>query len=142
MISINKKARSKHLLRVFLFVKLITNGLFEFLDSRLDLILFKTKWYSSINFIHFIIKQGYIFVNKKPIKKSSFILKSGDIINFKSYFIWLDQAVTMKWPVLPTNLVINYKIKELIFVGNSVNEVSFIFYSNFYLYLHKFLINL
>lgn len=52
----------------------------EFFERRLDTILYRSKFGSSIRNARQLILHGKIFVNKKPIKTKSYILSFGDII--------------------------------------------------------------
>lgn len=111
----------------------------QILESRLDNVLYRSKFCSSIRSARQYIAHGHIFVNKKPIKNKSFLLKSGDLINlnvllFKKYKLNLVYA--SPWPLSPINLIINYKTMEILFLGNFLKEKS-VFYYPFYFRLHK-----
>ena len=111
------------------------------LESRLDLILYRSKFVTSIKFAKQFISNGHIFVNNKIIKMHSFILKSGDLVSLNglinSSIVLADKLL---WPAIFNFLVINYKTKQIIFINN-FNKLNFSFYSFFYLNLHKFLAN-
>jgi ribosomal protein S4 len=52
------------------------------LNSRLDIILFKTQLFSSVFAVKQFLSHEGVFINHKKIKKGNFILKEGDIISF------------------------------------------------------------
>jgi ribosomal protein S4 len=125
--------------------KIVKKFVFEFLESRLDLVLHRSKWFSTIKSAKQCIAHGHVAINKKVIKNNSFVLKSGDLISINLFILnncKIHLVCSTIWPVTPSFLVLNYKTMEIIFLGNFIKETNFIFYSFFYLKLHKFLINL
>lgn len=103
------------------------------LESRLDFVLFKSKIYLTLRSANKAISEGLILVNKKTIKQSSFLLNSGDIIKIKNKKkIKKNLVNSLKWPIVPNFLLINYKTMEIIFLGNFFTENHSIFFYPFY----------
>jgi len=109
--------------------------LLKILESRLDYVLLRAKFYSTLKSAKNAILHGCVYVNKKVVKKNSFLLKSGDII------ILSDKAKkklknnlvnSLKWPILPNYLLVNYKTTEILFLGTFFNENYFIFFYPFF----------
>ena len=102
----------------------------EFFESRLDAVLYKSKFSSSIKNARQLITHKHIKINNKIEKNKSYILKQGDIIsvnlnsrniikeNFKKQFI--EKPDSIMWPIPPSYLNINYNTLEIIF-GNIEN---------------------
>lgn len=59
-------------------------GLLELLESRLDCIVYRFGFASTIPFARQIVNHGHILVNKKLVNIPSFICKPGDIIEIKN----------------------------------------------------------
>ena len=52
------------------------------LNSRLDYILYKTRWFSSLSSLNqFLLHEG-VLVNGKPFFKGNICLKEGDLVSF------------------------------------------------------------
>lgn len=120
----------------------IKTFIIQHLESRLDLVLFRSKFFVTIKFARQCINRGHVSVNSKKIKKNAFLLKSGDLISFNLLsFNSLNLNFTNKliWPIVLDYLIINYKTMEIVFLGNFLKVTNFIFYSFFNLKLHKFL---
>jgi ribosomal protein S4 len=116
------------------------------IESRLDVVLFRSKFCLSINFARQLIKHKKIKVNNQIITSKFYTLKSGDIVNIdKSMFFFLKcinknlgwQRNT--WPHSPRHLFLNYKTLSLVF-GDSSNE-NFTNNFTFNLKLEKILLN-
>lgn len=93
--------------------------LLKLFETRLDTILYRSKFSSSIQEAGQLILHGKIYVNKKQIKNKSYVLKSGDIINIDKKYFNLDKVVTLlrnstTWPIPPKYLLINYKTMQII----------------------------
>lgn len=119
------------------------NTFFLFLfERRLDIILYKAKFSTSIRTARQLISHGKIFVNYNKIRSQSYLLKTGDIISIDYKFQTLIErniANSNIWPIPPKHLIINYKILQ-IFFGTLENEnLSSQF--NFNLDLEKILID-
>lgn len=116
------------------------------IESRLDVVLFRSKFCGSILLARQIIKHKKIKVNNQIVKSKSFLLKPGDIINVdKCMFLKLKNILKQNkkknptWPPTPRHLYINYKTLQIIF-GNPMNE-NFSSSLTFNLKLEKVLLN-
>ena len=125
--------------------KLVKKFIFQLLDSRLDLILYKSKLVTTVKAARQLIFHGHVFVNGFIIKTSSFFLKSGDLIKLPLVFIeklQLNLVMSSTWPLIPNYLIINYKIFQILFLSNFIKIANYFFYTFFFLRLHKFFINI
>jgi ribosomal protein S4 len=112
-------------------------------ESRLDFILLRSKFCSTIRSARQCISHGHVNVNRKNIKSKSFRVKSGDLICLKytsttmrnSYIKNL--AYSTPWPLPPSHIVVNYKTMEIVFLGNFIKETATVFYFPFHLKLHQ-----
>lgn len=114
------KAYVKKLVKIILSKKYQKiNPLFlELFESRLDTILYRSKFSPSIRNARQLILHGKIFVNNKPIKIKSYILKPGDLILINSKYSKLIESNIQQsdtWPIPPKHLTINYKTLQIIF---------------------------
>jgi len=101
-----------------------TKFFIEFIESRLDAVLYKSKFATSIRNAKQLITHKNIKVNNKIEKNGSYILKQGDLISVtsKSKSI-LKQNLNKQiydrpdavLPIPPSYLNINYKTLEIIF---------------------------
>lgn len=99
------KIKTKH--SISLIDNLVIN-----LETRLDLILWRSKLFKSIFEIHQIINHGFIKINNKVLTKKNITVKLGD-------YIWIDPAVqrfTNKDIILPSYLEWNDKLNILVLV--------------------------
>ena len=88
----------------------------ELLETRLDITLYRTNFFSSIREVKHHITHGKVFVNEKKITTNSFILKKSDIIKINFLLhkkIKNNLLNSNKWPIPPAHLYINYKIFQL-----------------------------
>lgn len=102
----------------------------ELLESRLDSVLFRSYFSSSLRNSGQLISHGCIIVNNKIITDKSYLLKPGDLISinpkyhniipkkFKKLSFWSNYF----WfcPVPPSYLVIKYKTMQIVF-GDTTN---------------------
>lgn len=120
------------------------NLIFEFLESRLDLILLRAKLFVSLKSARQAIKHNHIVINNKNVKFNSLNLKSGDLVQVNS-IVWQDCKLNLvsllTWPLIPKYLIVNYNTFEILFLGNFIKETNFVFYSFFQVKIHKFLVN-
>jgi ribosomal protein S4 len=109
-------------------------------ESRLDVILFRCKFGSTIRSIRQLIGHGKVFVNNKKITIKSFILKSGDIIKIKlkSYQSFKNNILYSMWLAYHKHLMINYKTMEIIIVSLENNNYSLSLF--YYIDLEKILL--
>lgn len=115
----------------------------ELFEKRLDVILYRAKFSTSIRNAKQLISHGKIFVNYKKINSQSYSLKSGDIISIDYKFkLLIEQNIANSeiWPIPPKHLIINYKILQII-VGNLDNNSTFASQFNYNLNLEKVLID-
>jgi ribosomal protein S4 len=113
----------------------------ELFEKRLDVILYRAKFSTSIRNAKQLISHGKIFVNYKKINSQSYNLKSGDIISIDYKFkLLIEQNIANSeiWPIPPKHLIINYKTLQIIF-GNLDNS-TFASQFNYNLNLEKVLI--
>jgi small subunit ribosomal protein S4 len=90
----------------------------EFFERRLDIILYRSKFSSSIRSARQLIIHGKILVNHKPMKIKSYIVNLGDLISINSKDFKLVSAHVQQseiWPIPPKYLTINYKTLQIIF---------------------------
>jgi ribosomal protein S4 len=115
----------------------------ELFEQRLDTILYRSKFCVSLRNARQLIVHGKVFVNRKLIKISSYILKPGDLISINSHYYKLIEnnlKNTQIWPIPPKYLSINYKTMEILFNGNIKHtNLSTVF--TFHLNLEKILAN-
>lgn len=125
--------------------KIVKKLIFQLLETRLDLILYKSKFVSTIKAARQLIFHGHVVVNGSIVKTSSFFLKSGDLIKLPLIFIdklQLNLVMSSTWPLIPSYLIINYKILQILFLSNLLKIINHFFYTFFFLKLHKFFINI
>jgi len=107
--SVFNKAIQKQIYFNFFFI--------EFLESRLDIILYRAHFAFSIGNARQLISHGHVYVNKRIVKNQFFMLKKGDCIEISPTI-----ADTIKqnisdlnlWPIPPKYIQINYKIFQII----------------------------
>jgi len=95
------------------------NPLFlEIFESRLDTILYRSKFSPSVRNARQLILHGKVLVNNKPIRIKSYLLKAGDLITIDYKYSKLIEINTEQsdiWPIPPKHLTINYKTLQIIF---------------------------
>jgi ribosomal protein S4 len=133
--ALNKnKARSKILK---------TNTLFlEFFESRLDTVVFRSKFGKSMRGAQQLITHGKVMVNNKTIRIKSYLLKCGDLVSMHPDHYWLIEENIYRsrgWPLPPKHLVIKYKTMQVIF--GDIQNTNFTTGFHFNLRLEKILVN-
>lgn len=116
------------------------NAFVYFLESRLDVILFRLNLVSSIREARQKILHGNILINGKIIKQSSYNLKESDCLSFKK-----DKIIFYKKKILESirckkNFLIKipnyieYDLNNLLFIFTKINiyDVRFFYKLNFY----------
>lgn len=96
----------------------------EKLENRLDTILYRAHFASSIKNARQFITHGIVFVNNIKIKSNSFNLKKGDFIKINTKYLFLirsNVANSNMWPLPPKYLHINYKIFQIVLI----NDIKF-----------------
>ena len=97
----------------------------EFFESRLDSVLYRSKFSYSVKNARQLIAHKQIKVNHRVERNKSYILKQGDLIEINSKSIEIVKANLDKqfkerpdsilWPMPPNYLTINYKTLEILF---------------------------
>jgi len=97
------------------------------LEQRLDTILYRAHFVTSIRTARQLISHGHILINGESVYDNSYSVKLGDKITVSSkinFLIKFNIGNSSFWPLPPKYLCINYKILEIIIVENLA-------YSNF-----------
>lgn len=122
-----------------------TNNYFSFIknfECRLDVILYRAKFCSSIRSARQLISHEKIFVNKQRIKTKSYALKTGDLISVDTSVLENKREIflnTLTWPIPPKYLIINYRTMNILLLN--MNDINLSTYSSFKLNLEKVLTN-
>jgi len=135
-----RKVLNKTRLKVTTDLKLILLKSFE---SRLDVVLYRAKFAASIKSARQLILHKKIYVNDKKVKNKAYMLNPGDTItlNPKCLEIYENNIIqSLKWPLPPKYLVINYKTMQILFLG-SIEDTNLSNNFSFNLKLEKILIN-
>lgn len=121
--------KKKYLKNVFIKIKTLRNKNFlnkqrvflKFFESRLDTILYFSKFCFSIKNARQLIKHGHVLVNGVKIKSPYYLIKTDDLIEIektkkarliiKHNFYYVDF-----WPIPPKYLLINYKTLQILFL--------------------------
>lgn len=141
----------------------------QFFESRLDSVLYRSKFCFSIKNAKHLISHKHITVNNKMEKNRSYILSAGDVVRIApgSFSIVksnlnkiieeynhtkknlsfvsirelekLIELFTLLWPIPPKYLIINYKTLEIIF-GN-IKNFNFSIYFPFKLNIYSIITN-
>ena len=100
-----------------------------FFESRLDTILYRANFTSSIRNASQLILHGCILVNQIIVTIKSYILKTNDLIEI-THFTKSRNLVTRKldksnfWPIPPKYLLINYKTLQILYIfTNNLNLI-------------------
>ena len=92
----------------------------EHFETRLDTILYRSKFCNSIENARQLIIHGKILVNNRTITYKNYKLKPGDLIAINSQYIYLIEKNLKRaqtWPLPPKYLFINYKTMQIV-LGN------------------------
>ena len=87
------------------------------LESRLDVMLLRTNFASTIRNARQIISHGHVLVNDECVKCCSFSLKKGDKITFKKgvhNIIEYNLVKSSFWPFPTKHVQVSYKIFQII----------------------------
>lgn len=118
------------------------NNFLEILEKRIDLILYRSHFVLSIRAARQLIIHNKININKKITNCSSFLLKTGDLLELTSTNLHQLILKNIKknnfWPIPPKYLEINYKTLQILLTDNIkftnlLNQISFwlkIFFSS------------
>ena len=111
-------------------------------ESRLDTVLYRAKFSSSIRTARQLIIHGKVMLNNKKIKSQSYKLKPGDLISINPKFSNLIEkniACSNTWPIPPKHLIINYKTLQIVFGTLDIINIST--YHQFNLNLEKIMVD-
>lgn len=113
-------------------------------ESKLDVVLFRAKFSTSVKSARQLIAHGKIKVNNNRVKSQGYLLKSGDLISIDYKYKKLIERgpVTSRsrvWPTPPKHLIINYKTLQIIF--GTIHNIHFAQFFSFNLNLDKLLFN-
>ena len=92
------------------------------MESRLDTVLYRSHFVKSFREARYIIKHGHVLLNNIKTTDSKYLLKKGDFISFSPNIrTYLKNNVFSSnlWPLPPDNIVLNYKLFNIIFLGNN-----------------------
>lgn len=91
----------------------------EYLNNRLDVVLFQSHFLTSVVSARQLISHGHVYVNGKKVQDSSLKLKVNDIISFSKKSHKLLEYYLLKsdvWPLPPKHLQISYSTFQIIIV--------------------------
>ena len=135
--ALNKKRyQSKNLTKI----ETIFLQLFE---SRLDIILYRSKFAPTVRSARQLILHGKVYVNQVKVKSKAYNLKSGDIINLDLSCLNLYEnhiINSVKWGIPSKHLLINYRTLQILFLGN-IKSINLATEFSFNLRLQKILVN-
>lgn len=95
--------------------------LLKLFETRLDTILYRSKFSDSLRSAGQLVTHGKVYVNNLKIKSKSYQIKPGDIISLDPKFFKLYEVSivkSLKWPLPPKNLLINFNTMQIIFLSN------------------------
>lgn len=121
------------------------HNILKFFESRLDTILYRSKFSLSIKSARQFILHGHVFVNNHIVKTSSYVVKNNDLIeiskNKKSRTL-VKKSIDRSnfWPIPPRYLQINFKTFQIIV--QFAENPSFIPMFPFYLNLNSVISNI
>lgn len=115
--------------------KKVRSFFWEFFERRLDTVLYRSKFATSMRHARQLILHGKIVVNHKLVKTKSYFLNPGDLITISVFdfnTIQTNIKQSFKWPVPPKYLVINYRTLQIVFGPLRYTNLSL----NFFHYLN------
>lgn len=120
----------------------------KYYESRLDVVLYRAKFFASLRAAQQAIKHGKITVDKKTIKTKSYLLKPGNLVaikyKFKFHARWFledpAQSDWVRWrSLIPKHLNVNYNTFQIILGTIDQNNLSSLI--NYNLKVEKILLN-
>ena len=117
----------------------------KFFESRLDTVLYRANFSSSIKSASQLILHGHVLVNGIPVKTKAYILKANDLIEI-THSIKSRNLVKKSldrsnfWPIPPKHLLINYKTLQVLFIYTTTSNLMPVF--NHYLNIDSVLTNI
>jgi ribosomal protein S4 len=117
--------------------------LLKLFETRLDTILYRAKFSSSLRNAGQLVTHGKVFVNNHKVKSKSYQIKANDLISldptsFELYKISIRNS--LKWPLPPKNLLVDFKTMQILFLNN-IQQTTFFTLFLFNLRLQKILTN-
>lgn len=125
-----KKYLKKQMAKIYMSSKMKNSSklCIEFFESRLDSVLKRAKFCSTIKEARQLIYHRHIKVNRKTKNNYSYQLRTGDLINFKNMKSrelvkikllkqFKERFDSVLWPMVPSYLNVNYTTLEIVF-GN------------------------
>jgi len=97
--------------------KIFFDLFFNLLENRLDVIVFRANIVENIISAKQIISHGHVYINKKKVLSSNFLLKTGDLVEFSP-----------KINVLINNNILNKKLNFIVPNYLEVNKIILKFY--------------
>ena len=148
---LKKKYLKKYILQ-FISAKPLANAhidfrhkTLKFFESRLDTVLYRANFSSSIRSASQLILHGHVLVNGNPVRTKSYILKVNDSIEIA--FSVKSRSLVKKsldrsnfWPIPPKHLLVNYKTLQIIFIP--VDSLSTMPIFNHYLNIDSVITNI
>jgi ribosomal protein S4 len=107
--------------------------LLKLFETRLDTILYRAKFSDSLRSAGQLITHGKVYVNNHQIKSKSYLINIGDLISLDPKFSKLYEISivrSLKWPLPPKNLLINFNTMQILFLSNiqqTTLSTSFLF---------------
>jgi len=117
----------------------------KFFESRLDTVLYRANFSSSIRSASQLILHGHVLVNGIPVKTKAYVLKANDLIEI-THSIKSRNLVKKSldrsnfWPIPPKHLLINYKTLQILFIYTATSNLMPAF--NHYLNVDSVLTNI
>ena len=114
----------------------------QYLESRLDVTLYKTHFSYSLENARQYISHKKVYVNGGTVQNNSYQLKKGDLITFDiSAYKYLNTNITSSkmWPIPPNHYYINYKTFQILIAEDikyNNNSMYYPFWIDFDSFLH------
>nr|YP_010147281.1 ribosomal protein S4 [Coscinodiscus wailesii]QQP21842.1 ribosomal protein S4 [Coscinodiscus wailesii] len=113
--------------------------IFNLLESRLDVILYRSKFCTSIKNARQIIKHMHVLVNNSIITNYSLVLQKGDKITIKKQSKNLIKGFLVQsqlWPLPLQYVSINYRTLEII-LNDTVKKYNYFIYFPFWFNINR-----
>lgn len=148
---LKKKYLKKYILQFISSNSVSSNSLdfrhrtLKFFESRLDTVLYRTNFSSSIKSASQLILHGHVLVNGIPVKTKSYILKTNDLIEI-AHSVKSRNLVKKSldrsnfWTIPPKHLLVNYKTLQILFIYTNTSNLMPVF--NHYLNIDAVITNI
>jgi ribosomal protein S4 len=117
----------------------------KFFESRLDTVLYRANFTSSIKSASQLILHNHVLVNGIPVKTKSYVLKTNDLIEI--VYSTKSRNLVKKsldrsnfWPIPPKHLLVNYKTLQILFIYTNTSNLIPVF--NHYLNIDSVITNI